>query len=80
MYILLQLFILNLIYGYSLQELPVEDVYSPPLNIRVFDQRKFGYSPLVGNCTITSLKEYEDKNAPDGGSALQSNQTLFVLH
>jgi hypothetical protein len=62
-------------------ELPVEEVYSPPFNLKVYDQRKFGYSPLVGCCTITSLKEYEEE-APEGTTAMQASikrqNTLFT--
>lgn len=35
--------------------LPVKDVYAPPLNLRVFDNRKFGRKPLVGTTALKSL-------------------------
>ena len=55
-----------------MKDLPVEDVYSPPINIRVFDQRKFGYIPLIGSCTLTSLKEFED-------DVLQGNNNVITF-
>ena len=62
---------------YYLKDLPVEDVYSPPINIRVFDQRKFGYIPLIGSCTLTSLKEFED-DVPQGMTALQGSLLVII--
>ena len=52
--------------GFSLhmvvtQELPKEDLYAPPLNIRIFDKRNFGftqYMPLVGIHIIKSIKDF----------------------
>jgi hypothetical protein len=38
--------------------LPREELYTPPLNIRVRDNRQFGRKPLVGVCTIKSLEEF----------------------
>lgn len=35
--------------------LPVKEVYSPPLNMRIFDNRKFGRKPLVGSTSLTTL-------------------------
>ena len=43
------------------QKLPKEDLYAPPLNIRIFDKRNFGftqYMPLVGIHIIKSLKDF----------------------
>jgi len=41
-----------------LQFLPVEELYTPPLNIRLLDHRSFGVKPLVGTHMIKSLQEY----------------------
>ncbi|XP_063692173.1 myoferlin-like isoform X7 [Bolinopsis microptera] len=38
--------------------LPVEELYTPPLNIRLLDHRSFGVKPLVGTHMIKSLQEY----------------------
>lgn len=41
-----------------IQELPIMELYMPPLNVRLLDHRTFGLKPLVGTHTIQSLKEY----------------------
>jgi len=38
--------------------LPVKEIYSPPLNIMVYDNRKFGAKPLVGSVSLKSLKVF----------------------
>ncbi|XP_077954184.1 dysferlin isoform X12 [Gasterosteus aculeatus] len=38
--------------------LPREELYMPPIVIRVIDNRQFGRKPVVGQCTIRSLEEY----------------------
>ena len=38
--------------------LPKEELYTPPLNIRVKDNRQFGRKPLVGVHTIKSLEVF----------------------
>ncbi|XP_054846459.1 dysferlin isoform X2 [Eublepharis macularius] len=38
--------------------LPREDLYSPPIVIKVIDNRPFGRRPVVGQCTIRSLEEF----------------------
>jgi len=37
-------------------DLPKKEIYSPPMNLRVFDNRKFGRKPLVGSIAIKSMK------------------------
>jgi len=54
----------------------VEDLYSPPINIRVKDNRAFGRKPLVGihsvkqlapfKCKLPSQKTAEDETEVDG--------------
>lgn len=39
--------------------LPVEDLYSPPINIRVRDNRAFGRKPLVGIHSVKSLGAFK---------------------
>ncbi|XP_022792929.1 myoferlin-like isoform X4 [Stylophora pistillata] len=41
--------------------LPVEDLYSPPINIRVRDNRQFGRKPLVGIHSVKSLSAFKCK-------------------
>ncbi|CAL9694086.1 unnamed protein product [Knipowitschia caucasica] len=38
--------------------LPVEDLYIPPIVVKVIDNRQFGRRPVVGQCTITALDQY----------------------
>ena len=38
--------------------LPKEELYTPPLNIRVRDNRQFGRKPMVGIHVIKSLEEF----------------------
>ncbi|XP_062991896.1 dysferlin isoform X2 [Elgaria multicarinata webbii] len=35
--------------------LPREDLYSPPIIVKIIDNRPFGRKPVVGQCTIQSL-------------------------
>ena len=58
------------------KNLPVEDLYSPPINIRVKDNRAFGRKPLVGihsvkslgpfKCKLPSQKTAQDETEVDG--------------
>ncbi|KAL9983693.1 hypothetical protein ACROYT_G005909 [Oculina patagonica] len=38
--------------------LPVEEIYSPALNVRVRDNRSFGRRPIVGVHSVRSLRKY----------------------
>ncbi|XP_056605416.1 dysferlin isoform X3 [Triplophysa dalaica] len=38
--------------------LPKEELYMPPLVIKVIDNRQFGRKPVVGQCTVRSLNEF----------------------
>ena len=40
------------------QNLPVEEIYSPALNIRVRDNRSFGRQPIVGVHSLRSIQKY----------------------
>ena len=39
----------------------MEDLYSPPINIRVRDNRQFGRKPLVGIHSVKSLSAFKCK-------------------
>ncbi|NXA75801.1 DYSF protein, partial [Thryothorus ludovicianus] len=38
--------------------LPKESLYSPPIILKVIDNRPFGRRPVVGQCTVRSLQEF----------------------
>ncbi|XP_074141635.1 LOW QUALITY PROTEIN: dysferlin [Sminthopsis crassicaudata] len=53
--------------------LPREELYCPPIIIKVIDNRQFGRRPVVGQCTIHSLEQflcdpYSESPSPDVGS------------
>eukprot|EP00058_Branchiostoma_floridae_P024963 XP_002610453.1 hypothetical protein BRAFLDRAFT_124267 [Branchiostoma floridae] len=43
--------------------LPKEDLYMPPVNIKVFDNRQFGRKPLVGVHMVRSLRDFMAETA-----------------
>ncbi|TKC36060.1 hypothetical protein EI555_006188 [Monodon monoceros] len=53
--------------------LPREELYCPPVVIKVIDNRQFGRRPVVGQCTIRSLESFlcdpysEESPSPQGG-------------
>uniref|UniRef100_A0A8C1D6R4 Myoferlin like n=1 Tax=Cyprinus carpio carpio TaxID=630221 RepID=A0A8C1D6R4_CYPCA len=38
--------------------LPKDEMYTPPIVLKVIDHRPFGRKPVVGQCTINSLEEF----------------------
>ncbi|XP_075890689.1 myoferlin-like isoform X2 [Nelusetta ayraudi] len=38
--------------------LPKDEMYTPPVVLKVIDHRPFGRKPVVGQCTITSLEQF----------------------
>ncbi|RVE59409.1 hypothetical protein OJAV_G00188400 [Oryzias javanicus] len=38
--------------------LPKDEMYTPPIVLKVIDHRPFGRKPVVGQCTIASLEEF----------------------
>ncbi|XP_035229609.1 otoferlin-like, partial [Stegodyphus dumicola] len=63
-------------------ELPDQEMYCPPLTIRVMDCRSFGRFTLVGTHVINSLQKYVfrpiSKKEKDSLSRYSSNQMLTV--
>uniref|UniRef100_A0A8C0ZGA1 Dysferlin n=1 Tax=Cyanistes caeruleus TaxID=156563 RepID=A0A8C0ZGA1_CYACU len=50
--------------------LPKESLYSPPIILKIIDNRPFGRRPVVGQCTIRSLQEfYWDPFQQDTGTS-----------
>ncbi|XP_008563197.1 PREDICTED: dysferlin-like, partial [Galeopterus variegatus] len=53
--------------------LPREELYCPPIVIKVIDNRQFGRRPVVGQCTIRSLESFlcdpysAESPSPQGG-------------
>uniref|UniRef100_A0A673T7W8 Dysferlin n=1 Tax=Suricata suricatta TaxID=37032 RepID=A0A673T7W8_SURSU len=53
--------------------LPREELYCPPVVIKVIDNRQFGRRPVVGQCTVRSLESFmcdqysEESPSPQGG-------------
>lgn len=41
-----------------MQLLPKEEMYTPPIVLKVIDHRPFGRKPVVGQCTITTLQQF----------------------
>lgn len=53
--------------------LPREELYCPPIVVKVIDNRQFGRRPVVGQCTIRSLESFlcdpysGESPSPQGG-------------
>ncbi|PNI38742.1 DYSF isoform 6 [Pan troglodytes] len=53
--------------------LPREELYCPPITVKVIDNRQFGRRPVVGQCTIRSLESFlcdpysAESPSPQGG-------------
>ena len=46
------------VYYRMIQMLPLEELYAPPINICVRDNRQFGRKPIVGVHAVKSLQPY----------------------
>ncbi|XP_041065098.1 myoferlin isoform X2 [Carcharodon carcharias] len=58
--------------------LPKEEMYTPPIVIKVIDHRPFGRKPVVGQCTIHSLQGYRiDPYAERETVGMQSKASLL---
>uniref|UniRef100_UPI0037E767B9 dysferlin n=1 Tax=Semicossyphus pulcher TaxID=241346 RepID=UPI0037E767B9 len=54
--------------------LPCEELYMPPIVIKVIDNRQFGRKPVVGQCTIRSLEEYRCVPEEEGAVEEEEDQ------
>jgi hypothetical protein len=58
--------------------LPKEDLYAPPMNIKIKDHRSFGRKPIVGFNVIKSLEYFRcDPTAPSLTLMQASGKILF---
>ncbi|KAK7123004.1 hypothetical protein R3I94_019953 [Phoxinus phoxinus] len=59
--------------------LPKEEMYAPPIVLKIIDHRPFGRKPVVGQCTISSLEEFRcDPNATVAEVAMSSKMSLMA--
>lgn len=57
--------------------LPKEDLYAPPMNIKVKDHRSFGRKPIVGFHIIKSLEQFRCDPTLPSLTLIETNR-LFV--
>ncbi|XP_016138743.1 myoferlin-like [Sinocyclocheilus grahami] len=59
--------------------LPKEEMYTPPIVLKVIDHRPFGRKPVVGQCTINFLEEFRcDPYATVAEVAMSSKVALMA--
>uniref|UniRef100_A0A3B4WEX9 Myoferlin n=1 Tax=Seriola lalandi dorsalis TaxID=1841481 RepID=A0A3B4WEX9_SERLL len=59
--------------------LPKDEMYTPPIVLKVIDHRPFGRKPVVGQCTITSLEEFRcDPYIITAEGAMSSKMALMM--
>lgn len=64
----------------TLKLLPKEEMYTPPIVLKVVDHRPFGRKPVVGQCTIDSLVEYRcDPYSAVAEVAMSSKGTILYI-
>ncbi|XP_077482691.1 myoferlin-like isoform X3 [Stigmatopora argus] len=59
--------------------LPKDEMYAPPIVLKVIDHRPFGRKPVVGQCTITSLERFRcDPYVITAEGAMASKMSLMA--
>ncbi|XP_074519844.1 myoferlin-like isoform X1 [Halichoeres trimaculatus] len=59
--------------------LPKDEMYTPPIVIKVIDHRPFGRKPVVGQCTITTLEDFRcDPYVISAEGAMSSKMALMM--
>ncbi|XP_041670958.1 myoferlin-like isoform X3 [Cheilinus undulatus] len=59
--------------------LPKDEMYTPPIVLKVVDHRPFGRKPVVGQCTITSLEDFRcDPYVVTAEGAMSSKMALMA--
>ncbi|XP_034049225.1 myoferlin-like isoform X2 [Thalassophryne amazonica] len=60
--------------------LPKDEMYTPPIVLKVIDHRPFGRKPVVGQCTITSLEQFRcDPYVITAEGAMTSKMALMAF-
>uniref|UniRef100_A0A671NYB4 Myoferlin-like n=1 Tax=Sinocyclocheilus anshuiensis TaxID=1608454 RepID=A0A671NYB4_9TELE len=57
--------------------LPKEEMYTPPIVLKVIDHRPFGRKPVVGQCTINFLEEFRCDPYATGAEVAMSSKGTF---
>ncbi|KAM8837558.1 myoferlin-like [Spinachia spinachia] len=59
--------------------LPKDEMYTPPIVLKVIDHRPFGRKPVVGQCTITTLQQFRcDPYVITAEGAMSSKMALMA--
>ncbi|XP_072312686.1 myoferlin-like isoform X1 [Eucyclogobius newberryi] len=59
--------------------LPKDEMYTPPVVLKVIDHRPFGRKPVVGQCTISTLEQFRcDPYVISAEGAMSSKMALFA--
>ncbi|XP_030610233.1 myoferlin-like isoform X2 [Archocentrus centrarchus] len=59
--------------------LPKDEMYTPPIVLKVIDRRPFGRKPVIGQCTISSLEEFRcDPYVVTTEGAMSSKMALMA--
>ncbi|XP_045925077.1 myoferlin-like [Micropterus dolomieu] len=59
--------------------LPKDEMYTPPIVLKVIDHRPFGRKPVVGQCTITALEDFRcDPYVVTAEGAMSSKMHLMA--
>ncbi|CAJ1080777.1 myoferlin-like isoform X3 [Xyrichtys novacula] len=59
--------------------LPKDEMYTPPIVLKVIDHRPFGRKPVVGQCTITTLEDFRcDPYVITAEGAMSSKMALMM--